>query len=130
MDPKILVDENSRNMARWSRDRQWQFAEKVEKHGTLWFCWWNKNRRHREPHPDDLWVDGLITGMEILDWLKRHEDWWVIGEWDDDHYAAPVQLTAAGRTALAEREKYDMEPVYGGMVEPGWTCIPAERASA
>ena len=131
-EPKHLTDDGARERARWTRDYQWKFADLAAEHGTLWFCWWDKARRHDnvEARPADLWVDGLLTGMEMLDWLRRHEDWWIIGKWDDARYAAPVTITDAGRAALAEREKYDMEPVYGGMVEPGWQCIPAERATA
>jgi hypothetical protein len=122
--PKVLASDNERQMARRIRDGQWDLMERTAKLGTLWFCWWDKARRH-DPPADDVLVTGLISGMELLDWMKRHEDWWIIGEWDDARYAAPVQLTDAGRAALAERAKYDMEPVYGGMVEPGWVCTPA-----
>lgn len=127
--PRELTDDRARQMGRWARDTQWKFADAVLEHGTLWFCWWNKNRHHpEEGRPDDLWVSGLIVGMEILDWLRRHDDWWVIGKWNDARYAAPVSLTDAGRAALADRERYDMEPVYGGLVEPGFVVVPAERA--
>jgi hypothetical protein len=111
--------------------------ERVNDLGTLWICWWNKDRHHeRSPlaqYPDgsgyrnDLLVCGLIDGMELLEWLHSHKDWWVIGEWSDERYAAPVSLTEAGRLALTEREKYDMEPVTGGLVEPGWIATPTER---
>ena len=106
------------------RDAQWRFAEKVVTYGTVWFCVWNKERR---PELADEQRHGLIDGMEMLEWIDSHRDWWIKGEWSDERYAFPIQLTEAGRRALAEREKYDMEPVTGGLVEPGWECIPAER---
>jgi len=127
MKPKKLNTKAHREMARVARNHQWEFADRVAKQGTIWLCWWNKNRRHDyHNHPDDLVVCGLIDGMELLEWLNSHKDWWIIGEWSDERYAAPVSLTDAGRAALAEREKYDMEPVTGGLVEPGWQAIPAE----
>jgi hypothetical protein len=94
---------------------------RIVDHGTLWFCVWNKRRLDEKP---DEWRDCLIGGMEILEWMNRHPDWFVYGEWNDDRYAFPVQLTDAGRAALHERQKYDMEPVFGGLVEPGWQAIP------
>ncbi len=125
MKPKRLKSRVDRQMARRMRDQQWAFMEKVAKLGTVWVCWWNKDRHHDEKTaPPDLVVCGLINGMELIEWLHSHPDWWVIGEWSDERYAAPVQLTEAGRDALAEREKYDMEPVTGGLVEPGWICTP------
>jgi len=112
-------------MARHLRDSQWAFADKVARLGTVWVCWWNKNRHHDyNNHPDDLEVYGLIDGIELLEWMNSHKDWWIIGEWSDDRYAAPVCLTEKGRIALAERKKYDMEPVTGGLVEPGWQATP------
>jgi hypothetical protein len=106
------------------RDRQWAFMQQVAATGTLWCCWWNKDRHHVEPYPADLVVCGLIDGIELMNWIRSHEDWWQIGEWSDERYASPVSLTDAGRTALEERDRYDMEPVFGGLVEPGWQAIP------
>lgn len=126
-EPRKLESPEHREMARAARNHDWEIADRIAARGTMWFCWWNKNRRHREPYPDDLLVCGLIDGMEILGWLQSHPDWWEIGKWDDTRYAAPVTITAAGRAALAERDKYDMEPVLGGLVEPGWQAIPLPR---
>lgn len=126
--PRILDDPQSRQMARNMRDHNWEVMERVAKLGTLWMCWWNKNRHHdRTTAPPDLQIFGLIDGMEFLKWTRTHKDWWVIGEWSDERYAAPVSLTDAGRLALTERYKYDMEPVTGGLVEPGWIATPAAR---
>lgn len=137
--PKVLKSKADREMARRMMDWNWGFAERVAAAGTLWVCWWNKNRHHdRSPdaqysdgsgYRNDLLVCGLIDGMELLDWLNSHPDWWEIGEWSDERYAAPVKITEAGRLALASREKYDMEPLHGGLVEPGYVVTPAPRAA-
>lgn len=129
--PRELTDERAREMARQKRDEQWAFADKAACFGTLWFCWWDKNGRHTRSGkaiPDDLVVCGLIDGIELLGWIKSHPDWWIIGEWNDERYAAPVSITSAGRAALAERDRYDMEPVTGGLVEPGWQAVPTAKA--
>jgi hypothetical protein len=132
MTPKVLTDDASRQRARMMRDWHWETAGRVAALGTLWICWWNKNRRYdlTKPLPDDLIVCGLIDGIELLEWFNSHNDWWEIGKWSDERYAAPVSLTDAGRAALAEREKYDLEPVTGGLVRPGWQAIPAMREEA
>lgn len=126
---KELTSPDQRAMARQMRDHHWRFADRVAAAtGPTWLCWWNKNRHHDTAKaPADLVICGLIDGMELLGWLNSHPDWWIIGEWSAERYAAPVQLTDIGRAALQNRELYDMEPVTGGLVEPGWTCIPAER---
>lgn len=135
VEPRELTAPEDRQMARRVRDYHWSIMEKVNQHGTLWCCWWDKARRYmkrdgkgvmREHAPDDVQVFGLIAAVEFLDWTKRHPEWWAIGEWSDERYAAPVSLTDAGRDALTNRHLYDMEPVTGGMVEPGWQAIPAE----
>lgn len=125
--PKVLTGDTMREIARAMRDSQWKTADHIAERGTLWICWWNKNRHHMPPYPDDLKVCGLIDGMELLEWFGSHEDWWEIGKWSDKRYAAPVSITEAGRAALAQRHLYDMEPVTGGLVEPGWICTPAEK---
>src|SRR5690606_5897134 len=113
MKPKKLTSKRDREAARWTRDRQWEFMERVAKHGTLWFCVWNKYGR---PEAEDEWRDGLLTGMDILDWMKRHRDWFVIGRWNDGRYAQPIKLKPPGRRALQNRHLYDMEPIHGGLV--------------
>jgi hypothetical protein len=122
--PRVLKRKKDREQARRMRDQQWRFAERVAAAGTLWVCWWNKNRHHDKDVPSDLMVCGLIDGCELLEWLGTHPDWWDIGEWSDERYAAPVRLTDAGRAALASRHLYDMEPVTWGMVEPGYQAVP------
>jgi hypothetical protein len=127
---RVLDTDDARRSARRTRDYHWGLMERAERCGTLWICWWDKDRRHHgKPPRDDLEVMGLSTGMEFLAWTDQHPDWWEIGQWDDAQYAAPVSLTDSGRKALAERHRYDMEPVHGGMVEPGWVCVPAETAA-
>lgn len=123
--PKKLTTKHWRETARRARDEQWVFAERAAEFGTVWACWWDKDRRHKGKElPRDLFVFCLIGGTEMGDWLNRHPDWWEIGKWDDARYAAPVHITEAGRAALANRAAYDMEPVYGGLVDPGWQAIP------
>lgn len=120
---KLLTSDNDRAMARRMRDEQWRIADRVLALGTLWVCWWDKGHRHDEHKPEDLAVCGLIDGMELLEWLSSHPDWWIIGEWSAERYAAPVSLTETGRAALLERAKYDLEPVTGGLVQPGWVIM-------
>ena len=125
MEPKILTDQPAREMARRIRDTQWLALERIAEHNPLYICWWNKDRHHADQGgPDDLLVCGLIDGNELLDWLNAHPDWRVIGEWSEERYAAPVYITDEGRAALANREQYDLEPIVGGLVEPGWEAIP------
>lgn len=120
--PKILTSREQRRQARWTRDRQWQFMERVAEHNRLWFCVWNKDHLPEQP---DEWRDGLITGMEIQEWMARHRDWFVIGRWNEKRYARPIRLTDGGRAVLGNRDAHDMGPVFGGLVEPGWQCVPA-----
>ena len=127
MKPKRLTAKRDREMARRLRNSQWSFMENVNRLGVLWVCWWNKDRHHDEKAaPPNLLVCGLIDGCELIEWLHSHNNWWTIGEWSDERYAAPVQLTDAGRLALMNRAQYDMEDVTGGLVEPGFIVKPAE----
>jgi hypothetical protein len=131
-EPHILETDEDRRMARRMRDWQWSFMDRVNREGTVWVCWWNKNRRHDERSnlPDDLLVLSLMTGAELAGWLNSHADWWEIGEWSDERYAAPVSLTDAGRAAIVNRHRYDMEFVEVGLVEPGWKALPTEGAAS
>ena len=126
VEPRRLVTREDRRQARWTRERQWCFMERIAACETLWFCVWNKSGRHdtSQPLPANLWVDGLLTGMDIERWISRHKDWFVRGRWSEKRYARPIRLTDAGRAALADREPYDMEPIHGGLVEPGYVVIP------
>ena len=126
MKPKKLTSKRGRAMARAVRDAQWAFMERIAAAGTLWFCNWNK---HRMPEAPDELRCSLISGSEIGSWTEAHKDWFVFGEWNETRYAFPVQLTDAGRAALADRARYDMEPVEGGLVEPGWVAVPAARTA-
>lgn len=128
----IFHDEaNHRQQARQIRNHQWAFADLVLEHGTVWWCWWDKDRRHLDrSRPANFYVTGLIDGVEMLNWTERHPDWWQIGKWCDAHYAAPVQLTEVGKAALQNRQLYDMELVHWGLVEPGHCAIPAEQVPA
>ena len=128
LEPKWLIEERDRKMARHIRDRQWEMLELIALHNPLYICWWDKARRYKvkTDTPPDVWACGLIDGMRMLRWLKAHPDWTQIGEWSDERYAAPVHITDSGRDALANRECYDMEPVEGDLVEPGWRAIPLD----
>ena len=127
-EPILKEDERSRQSARYTRDRQWQVLEKMAEHGTIHICWWDKKGVHKSKEkPDDLLVFGLLNGMDLAAWLRSHPDWVEMGEWDDERYAMPATITEAGRTALREKDKYDLEPVVSGLVEPGWQAVPAER---
>ena len=125
--PKELTTPEDRDRARYIRDHQWETLKKAALHNPLYICWWDKAGRHKgHKLPEDLLVTSLIDSNQLLDWLKNHPDWTEIGEWSEERYAAPVYLTDQGREALLNREKYDMEPVRGGLVDPGWICIPAK----
>ena len=128
-EPKLLEEPKHREMARRIRDHQWETLERIADKNPLYVCWWDKNRHHRrrEHQPDDLKVCGLIDGMELVHWLKTHPEWTTTGDWSDERYAAPVWITEAGRTALENRHLYDMEPVEGGLVEPGWRAKPRQQ---
>lgn len=124
--PKLLTDDRNRAMARRMRDQHWAFMEKVASLAPdpLWWCIWNKNRHHQGKEAPNQYWSGLIDGMELNEWMHLHRDWWARGEWDASQYAFPVRLTDAGRAAIANRAPYDMEPVTGGLVEPGWEATP------
>src|SRR5690242_18917273 len=100
-EPRTLTAPEDRDMARCMRDFHWSIMEKIDRLGTVWCCWWDKAGRFqkrdaqgvmREHCPDDVVVFGLITTQEFLEWVKSHQDWWTIGEWSDERYAAPVSL--------------------------------------
>jgi hypothetical protein len=129
MPPRVFADQDARDRARYTRDSQWRFMERVANSGTIWFCPWDKEGKFSDAVPVDVQVCGLIDGMDLFNWFAAHPDWWMIGEWSDDRYARPVSLTEAGRAALLERDLYDMEPVTGGLVEPGWQATPFERTA-
>ena len=123
-----------RDVARHIRNAHWRTQERMAEHDPLWCCWWDKAGRYdtrrgygQEP-PADVELFGLIGAMEFGAWMRKHHDWFVCGEWSDERYAEPVRLTEAGRVALAHRELYDMEPVEGGMVAPGWQCVPLPKS--
>ena len=65
-----------------------------------------------------------MSGMDILTWMRSHRDWFRKGKWSDERYALPVRLTRLGKEALFNRAPYDMEPIYGGLAEPGYVVTP------
>ena len=122
--PNVLSSPDDRAMARRTREAQWEFMQRVADAGTLWWCAWNTSSL---PEGPDECRMGLLEGMEVSQWMHTHPAWWDIGGWDDTRSAQPVRLTEAGREALAHRDQYDMEPVTGGLVEPGWVCTPTDE---
>ena len=125
--PKILTTPEDQAMARHIRDGQWEWMKRVAELGALWWCCWNK---HGLPEAADESRMDLLSGMTLGAWFQTHPDWWEIGDWDERRYAQPVRLTTAGRAALAEYERYDREPVSGGLVEPGWIAVPIDAKDA
>lgn len=121
--PKNLRKRSDRDYARWMRNHQWMFVEKIAEFGVVWFCPWDKYRKHEHPAENEE-VDGPI-GYGILDWMCSHREWFEQGRWSEKRCARPIRLTEAGLTALANWHLYDMEPVFGGLVEPGWRCVPS-----
>lgn len=160
MKPKRLSDRNSRMFARRERDSQWEFAERVAREDVVWMCPWDKHHLHGRrcvnkwcrsrtfnPEaeqwrcadcksvmaqvPDDrVFVFGLIGSNELFGWLDAHEDWWKRGRWSAKRCARSIRITTAGRRALKNRHLYDMEPIHGGMVEPGYIVTPWPRKKA
>lgn len=124
MKPKRLTDRSSRIFARRERDAQWEFMERVAREGIVWMCPWDKYKRHGA---DGVYVFGLLGSNELLSWLASHKDWWKRGRWSEKRCARSIRITKAGRKALRNRELYDMEQIFGGMVEPGYVVTPWPR---
>lgn len=111
--------------ARAQRDSQWKFAERVAREGKVWMCPWDKYKRHK--NGDGVYVFGLLGSNELFHWLHSHKDWWKHGRWSEKRCARSIQITEAGRKALENRDLYDMEPISGGMAEPGYVVTPWPR---
>ena len=122
MKPKRLTKKFDRDDARRMRNKHWLFMEKLRDNGGIWFCPWDKYGKHKDGK-DGVEVDGLI-GWGILDWVRKHRDWFKRGRWSDKRCAVRYRLTGAGLIALEHWQQYDMEDVEGGLVEPGWICTP------
>jgi len=122
MNPKRLTNKTMRVIARRERDSQWEFMERVAREGIVWMCPWDKYKRHKDG--DGVYVFGLIGSNEFYHWLDSHKDWWIRGRWSEKRCARSIRITPAGLKALKNREQYDMEPIYGGMVEPGYVVTP------
>jgi hypothetical protein len=101
--------------------------ERVAREGVVWMCPWDKYRRHGA---DGVYVFGLIGSNEFFHWLADHKEWWIHGRWSEKRCARSIRLTDAGIEALANRELYDGELIYGGMVEPGYVVKPWPRKKA
>lgn len=138
--PKDLTGERWwREVARRIRDEQWKIMETAAANGgEVRICPWDEKKvwtegrgYHRlDPIPGEFRFD-LLGFMETFSWFDRaHPDWFTVDEadWDEERQTHLYRLTDAGRAALADRERYDMEPVEGGLVEPGWQTVPLPRA--
>ena len=136
--PKDLTGElHWRETARRIRDRQWQIMETAAANGDeVRICPWDKKRWvpgkgdcRLEPEAGEYRFS-LMGFMETFAWFDGdHPDWFTVDEadWNDERATHLYRITDAGRQALQERERYDMEPVKGGMVEPGWQAVPLPR---
>lgn len=145
--------------ARRERDAQWEFMERVAREGVVWMCPWDKYHKHGPRCPgicassrfipegdgwkcaqcgrviatipdDHVYVFGLIGSNELFGWLAAHKDWWKRGRWSEKRCARSIRITEAGRKALMNRMLYDMEPIHGGMVEPGYIVTPWPQKKA
>lgn len=154
MNPKRLTKRSDRMFARRERDAQWALMERIARENVVWMCPWDKNRKHGRrcvstycesrtfnangglfecAHckrtmgsvPDDgVYVFGLIGANELFAWTASHKEWFKWGPWVEKRCARSLRLTESGREALTHRDLYDMEPIHGGMVEPGYIVIP------
>lgn len=154
MKPKVLRKKSERMFARRKRDAQWALMERIAEEGVVWMCPWDKYHRHGRrcscrycdcrqfsqvaqgwrcnscgtvmpKVPDDeVYVFGLMGANELFAWTSSHKTWFKWGPWVEKRCARSLRLTAAGRDALQHRELYDMEPIHGGMVEPGYIVVP------
>ena len=105
------------------RDFHWKTLERIAEHDPLEICWWDKYRRHKREKPDNLLALSPMR-VDLARWLRDHADWIEEGSWSDETCSMPYRITDAGREALANRGRHDSEPVYGGMIEPGWQAEP------
>jgi hypothetical protein len=125
--PKQLEEQWQREMARRIRDWHWEVMERLAREGVVNVCLWNKY--HQDERPDEMRMC-LISGGELMEWVRAHRSWFRVGrKHNDERHTFPLSLTKAGRDALRHRERYDMEPVLGGLVEPGWSATPAPPAT-
>ena len=118
---------DDRERARRIRDHHWSVLRKAVTFGQVWVDPWNRSRRDEAPDEERFC---LISGSEFFMWLEQHPDWTEIGQWDAQRAAYPIRLTPAGRAAVDAPEQFDLEPVFGGLVEPGWSAVPAPRVSS
>ena len=133
--PKDLSgDRHSQEVARNIRNHQWEIMETAAANGgEVRICPWNKRRftlekgdHYLEPAPNEFRFC-LVSFLETFSWFDGdHPDWFTVDDkdWDEERQTHLYRLTDAGRKALQERERYDMEPVKGGLVEPGWQATP------
>jgi hypothetical protein len=122
MTPRRLNDKLSRQIARRVRDGHWEFMAKLARFGVVHVCTWNKARRKEGRNEMRC---GLLDWFEYAAFIRAHRAWFGQGPWDTRRDTFPMWLTPAGRQALATRPD-DSNPVFGGLVEPGYQCIPLD----
>lgn len=115
---------DQRRVARRVRDDHWMFMERLARYGVVHVCPWAKNRSSKAG-PNEA-IEGLLGWNEFASWLwGEHRPWFGRGTWDERRQTWAYWLTAAGRSALRRRSpRDDALPVYGGLVEPGWSARP------
>ncbi len=125
-EPRLLASKSYREAARRIRDGQWRHMEDLrESGGEYWRAFGGEGNV-----PAGVVFFGFLLWQDMAAWLHEHHDWFNIGDFDTARGANPIALTAAGLRALENRQLYDMDPVFGGAVEPGWTAIPTPSPAA
>lgn len=122
MQPRRLNDRFSRQIARRTRDGQWDLMRRLARQGIVHICTWNKKRR---PEGRNEIRYCLMGWFEDAAFIRAHRNWFGRGPWDDARDTFPMWLTPAGRAALKGLPD-DRKPVFGGLVEPGYQCIPLD----
>ncbi len=101
---KEITSPEGRADLRRTRDFQWEFMERIRdamsEFGELWWCIWNKRRLPEGPGEHR---QCLLSGMDVNAWVQEHPEWFDQGPWDDERYAIPIKLTAAGLEAMENR---------------------------
>jgi hypothetical protein len=125
MKPRRLNTRYHRESARRHRDFDWAFMRRIARQGIVHYSPWNKNRL---PTGRNEYRDGLIGGLEWWGWVKRHRTWFCWSAWDPQRQTYAFSLTRIGKK-IARRppRRFDLEPVYGGLVEPGYREDPILR---
>lgn len=128
-----LTGLGDRQRARVIRNEQWSIMTRLAGGGSVRIFWFGASVS-QDPFgtlannlmPEDA---DQIHGIELIAWIKRHKAWWEITRRASEPSSVRLRLTYAGRHALRNRGRYDMEPVEGGSIDDRWRCIPASGIS-